>query len=55
VEGRWEIFIDLNPVTWGSIHRATAIDAGMLIFRCSKSLTILVIADAIHLNQVFLI
>jgi hypothetical protein len=27
----------------------------MLIFRCSKSLTILVIADAIHLNQVFLI
>lgn len=53
---RGNFFIDPNPVTWGSIHRAIDIYAGMLIFRHSKSLAILlVIANAFHLNQVFLI
>lgn len=46
--------IDSNPVTQRLIHRVTDIDAWMLIFRQSLAI-LLVIANALHLNQVFLI
>lgn len=56
-EGRGGIFfIDLNPVPRRSVHSALDIHAWMLIFRHSQSLAILLaIANAIHLNQVFLV
>lgn len=55
-EGRGGFLIDLNRTPQRSIHRAIDIYAWMLISRPSQSLAVLlVIANALHLNQVFLI
>lgn len=51
-----EFFVDTNLVAQRSIYRAIDIYAWMLIFRHSQSLAILlVIANAVHLNQVLLL
>lgn len=56
IGGRGGFLIDLNSVPPRSIHRAIDIYVRMLIFRYTQSLAILlVIANALHLNQVFLI